>query len=52
MIRFHYMRQQPVAGLNQWFRFYRPFTGWGIGLVIFRRELSLVLSSATEGEPE
>ena len=40
-IRFHHSRQVPVAGLNQILRFYRPFGGLGIGVVIWRHEFSV-----------
>jgi hypothetical protein len=40
-LRFHHHHQVPVAGLNQWLRFYRPFTGLGIGVVIWRHEFSV-----------
>lgn len=41
-LRYHHMRQEPVAGMNQWLRVYRPFTGRGVGVVIWRHEISLV----------
>ena len=42
-MKFHHLHQQPVQGLNQTFRFYRPFTGFGIGVVIWRHEFSVTL---------
>lgn len=45
MIRFHHMRQQPVQQLNQTLRFYRPFTGTGLGVVVLRHEFSVVWGS-------
>lgn len=39
MIRFHHLREVPVAGLNQLFRVYRPFaTARGIGVVVLGHE--------------
>ena len=38
----HHMRQVRVAGSNQTFKFYRPFTGFGIGVVVLRHEFSVV----------
>lgn len=45
MIRLHHLRQKPVAGLNQTLRFYRPFTGRGIGVVVMRHEFSVTVSA-------
>jgi hypothetical protein len=39
-LRFHHMRQVPVAGLNQTFRLFRPF-GRGIGIVVLRHEFTV-----------
>ena len=50
-IRFHHLHQVPVAGLNQTIRLYRPFTGFGIGIVLFRHEFSVVIA-LLEGEPD
>lgn len=40
MIRFHHLRQEPVRGLNQMFRLYRPMGG-GIGMIVLRHEISI-----------
>lgn len=42
-LHFHHLRQVPVAGLNQTFRLYRPFTGIGLGVVLWRHEFSVTL---------
>ena len=45
-MRFHHFIQQPVKGLNQIFRIFRPFQG-GIGVVILRHEFSLSRSNGS-----